>query len=121
MGGWRDRYRAVSTDAKPESGIGLSGQRFAFHYALPVDSAGGLPDGPTFRDIREFKKLLLARDEQTVARNLVRQLVIYATGAPAGFADRKRVEAILNDARGSGHGVRSIVHGIVQSELFQFK
>ena len=63
MGGWRDRYRAFADGAKPEPGIGLSGQPFAFHYGLPVDSAGGLTDGRSFKDIREFKQLLLDHDE----------------------------------------------------------
>jgi hypothetical protein len=121
MGGWRDRYRAVSADAKPQPGIGFSGQRFSFHYALPVDPAGALTSGAAFRNVREFKKLLVEREEQTVARNLVRQLVIYSTGAPAGFAGRPQVDKILADSRASGHGVRSLVHGIVQSELFQIK
>lgn len=121
MGGWRDRYRAVSDGVKPEPGVGLSGQRYAFHYALPVDAAGSLPDGPAFQNVREFKQLMLQTQEQTVARNLVGQLVTFATGAPVGFVDRKHVDEILERSRASGYGVRSIVHGIVQSELFQFK
>jgi hypothetical protein len=64
---------------------------------------------------------MLQYQEQTVARNLVGQLITYATGAPVGFVDRKRVEQILQRSRGSGYGVRSIVQGIVQSDLFQFK
>ncbi|MCU1327857.1 MAG: hypothetical protein JWN34_3227, partial [Bryobacterales bacterium] len=120
MGGWRERYRAVSEDAKPEPGIGLSGQRYSFHYGLPVDSAGTLPDGRSYKDIREFKKLLLEREEPTVARNLASQLTTYATGAPIRFTDRKQVEQILANS-GPNHGVRSIVHSIVQSDLFQFK
>ena len=121
MGGWRDRYRAASEDAKPEPGVGLSGQRFAFHYALPVDWAGTLPGGAAFQNVREFKKLLVEREEHTVARNLVRQLLIYATGAPAGFAGRQSVDRILQESRRSAYGVRSLVRGIVQSELFQHK
>lgn len=121
MGGWRERYRAVSDDVKPETGVGLSGQRYMFHYGLSVDSAGALPDGPAFQNVREFKQLMLQYQEQTVARNLVGQLVTYATGAPVGFIDRQRVEEILDRSRGSSYGVRSIVHGIVQSELFQVK
>jgi len=121
MGGWRERYRAVSEDVKPEPGIGMSGQRYMFHYGLPVDAAGNLPDGPAFQNVREFKQLMLQSQEQTVARNLIGQLVTYGTGAPVGFADRKRVQEILDNTRGSGYGVRSIVHGIIQSDLFQFK
>ena len=121
MGGWRDRYRAASDDVKPEPGIGLSGQRYQFHFALPVDSAGKLPDGHEFRDIRELKALLLKHQEGTVARNLLSQLVTYATGAPVGFVDRRPIEEILDRTRASGHGLRDMVHGIVQSNLFRFK
>jgi hypothetical protein len=121
MGGWRSRYRAFAEDAKPEPGIGLSGQPFAFHYGLPVDSAGALTDGRTFKDVREFKKLLLEHEERTVARNLVTQLATYATGAPIGFSDRKQVEEILDKTHGSAYGVRDMVHGIVESNLFRNK
>jgi hypothetical protein len=121
MGGWRDRYRAFDEKVKAEPGIGLSGQPFAFHYGLPVDAAGALPDGRTFQNIRDFKKLLLDHEERTVARNMVSQLTTYATGAPVGFSDRKQVEDVLDQSRRSGFGVREIVYGIVQSDLFRNK
>ncbi len=121
MGGQRDRYRAFAEGVTPESGFGLSGQPFAFRYGLPVDSAGTLENGLSFKDIREFKKLLLDHEERTVARNMVSQLATYATGAPIGFTDRAQVDEILDKSRDSGWGVRSIVHGIVQSNLFQYK
>ena len=119
MGGWRDRYRAMG-DGVPEKGIAKSGQKFAFHLALPVDASGELPDGRKFRDIREFKRLLLD-DEKQVARNLARQLVVYATGAPVRFSDRAQIEQVLQRASSSHYGVRSLVHEIVQSELFSNK
>ena len=118
MGGWRDRYRVFADGVKPEPGLGLSGQPFAFRYGPPVDSAGALPDGATFRDIHELKRLLLEHEERKVAGNLVGQLATYATGAPIGFSDRKQVDEILEKTRGSGYGVRGIVQGIVQSDLF---
>ncbi|MBI5690672.1 MAG: DUF1592 domain-containing protein [Verrucomicrobia bacterium] len=120
MGGFRDRYRAMGETAKAAPGLGRGGQKFAFHYALPVDCTGEMPDGRPFTDIREFKRLLLA-DEVPVARNLVQQLVTYATGAPVRFSDRPAVEAMLARTRASGWGVRSLVHEVVQSELFRRK
>ncbi len=120
MGGYRERYRAVSDKVPPVKGFGLNGQAFAFHYALPVDSAGTLPDGRPFKDVRELKKLLV-RDEVPIARNLVRQLTIFATGSPVRFSDRTEVEKILDAAKAHHYGVRSIVHAIVQSQLFQNK
>jgi hypothetical protein len=117
MGGWRDRYRAVKDGVVPERGVGLNGQRFAFHYALPVDAAGELPDGTPFKDVRELKRLLLG-DELPIARNLAKQLVTYATGYPVRFSERDQLEAILHRTRGSHYGMRSIVHEIIQSDLF---
>lgn len=117
MGGWRDRYRAVKEGVAPKKGVGMNGQAFAFYYALPVDSAGELPDGRAFKDIREFKRLLI-QDEVLLARNLAKQLSIYATGAPVRFSDREQIEQIVQHASAKQYGVRSLVHEIVQSELF---
>lgn len=120
MGGWRENYRAVKEDVKPIEGIGMNGQAYTFHAALPVDATGELPDGRTFEDVREFKRLLL-EDERTIARNLAKQLTVYATGAPVRFSDREEVEAILDRAQESGYGVRTMVHEIVRSGVFRRK
>jgi hypothetical protein len=120
MGGWRERYRAVKEGAKAEPGVGMDGQAFAFSFALPVDSAGELPDGRAFKNIREFKRLLL-QDETAIARNLVKQLAVYATGSPVRFSDRDQIEEILQRTEARQHGLRAIVHEIVQSDLFQMK
>jgi hypothetical protein len=129
MGGLRERYRAIgegvanATAPKegpkvpPAPGIGKGGQKFQFHYALPVDCGGELWDGRKFSDVRDFKRLLL-EDEKPIARNLARQLVVYATGAPVRFGDRAVVERILERTKSKEYGVRSLVHEIVQSELF---
>jgi hypothetical protein len=120
MGARRERYRAVAENVKPEPGYGLNGQAFAFHYGLPVDSAGELPDGRSFRDIGEFKRLI-SSDEVSIARNLAKQLVVFATGAPVRFSDRGELERILQSARARQYGVRTLVEEIVRSELFQTK
>lgn len=119
MGGWRDRYRAQG-GGTPEPGIGKGGQKFEFHYGLPVDCAGELPDGRSFRDIAELKRLLLA-DPRPIARNLLRQLTVYATGAPVRFSDRPEIEAILDRTRPTDYGVRSLILELVQSRLFRQK
>jgi hypothetical protein len=120
MGGSRDRYRAVSEKVPPARGFGMNGQAFAFHYALPVDSAGALPDGRPFQDVRELKRLLV-QDERPIARNLARQLTVFATGAPVRFSDREVIEAILDATEAGHYGVRSLVHAIIQSDLFRNK
>ena len=116
MGGWRDYYRAEG-EGTPEKGIGKGGQKFTFHRGQPVDASGQLPDGRSFRNIGELKRLLL-QDEKQVARNLARQLSVYATGAPVRFADRAEIEHVLERASSSHYGVRSLILEVVQSELF---
>ncbi|MCR9293273.1 MAG: DUF1592 domain-containing protein [bacterium] len=118
MGAWRDRYRAVNDQVPAHPGVGLDGQLFRFHFALPVDPSGQLMDGRKFNDVRQLKSLLL-EDEEQVARNLLRQLTIYATGAPIGFSDRGMIEAMLDNTRSRQFGLRSLVHQVVQSDLFQ--
>ena len=120
MGAWRDQYRAVDPEKPALKGIGKNGQPFAFHLGLPVDSAGTLPDGRPFANIRDFKKLLSA-NEASVDWNLAKQLVVFATGAPIRFCDRPELETILQAARSSDYGVRTLVHAIVQSDLFRNK
>ena len=120
MGGWRDRYRADGTNAPPDVGIGKGGQKFTFHSALPVDATGELSDGRAFRDVRELKQLL-SQDERQIARNLLRQLTIYATGTPVRFSDRAQIEAMLDRTRADHYGVRSLVQELVQSDLFRHR
>jgi len=120
MGGWRDHYRVVDEKVPPEKGIGKNGHAFAFHFGPRVDSSGELPDGRSFQDIREFKKLLIA-DETALARNLVRQLIVYATGAPVRFSDRPMIEKIIEDTKRGHYGVRTLIHQVVQSDLFRQK
>ena len=119
MGGFRERYRAHGAGT-PEKGFGKGGQKFEFSLALPVDPSGELPDGRKFSDIQGLKALLLD-DEKQIARNLARQLAVYATGAPVRFSDREEVEQILTRASSSHYGVRSLIHELVQSRLFQNK
>ncbi|MBV9468596.1 MAG: DUF1592 domain-containing protein [Abitibacteriaceae bacterium] len=131
MGGWRDYYRATGqpkkTDDKGESatvqhvaGVGHNGRGFTFYTGPAVDASGQLPDGHAFKNVRDLKALL-AQDDRKLARNLTKQLLIYATGAPVRFADRAKVDAILDHAQPGGYGVRTLVHEIVQSDLFQNK
>jgi hypothetical protein len=119
MGGWRENYRAQG-NGKPVEGLGKNGQRFAFVNGPAVDPSGVLPDGRSFSDVREFKELIL-QDEAQIARNLARQLTVYATGAPVLFSDREKIEELLVRTRRKDFGVRSLIHELVQSDLFQWK
>lgn len=89
-----------------------------YKQGLDVDSSGTMPDGRTFADIREYKRLLL-EDETAMARSLTRLLMSYALGRQVGFSDRPAVEEILAKVKAKDYGLRSIIDEIVTSETFR--
>ncbi len=116
IGGWRDHYRA-SGNGKP---VTIDGRKMPYLHGKPVDPADVLPDGRAFKDIDELKQLLLA-DKDGLARALTKRLVTYATGAPADSVDQPAVETIVAKARVKDYGFRTLIHEVVQSELFRNK
>lgn len=119
LGGWRDRYRSTA-EGEAAKGVGKNGHAFTFHYGPDVDASAVLPSGERFGDVQGLKRILAANDRQ-IARNLVQQFILYATGSPVGFADRREVERILQATAANRFGVRTLIHEIVQSELFRRK
>jgi PAS domain-containing protein len=118
-GGWRQLYRATGT-GEDVFGFGKNGHQFTFKAALPVEANGRWVDGRSFEDIVQLKQLLLT-DERQVARNLLHRLIVFATGTPVTFADRAEVEDILDRAADHEYGVRTLIHELVASQLFQSK
>jgi len=120
-GGFRTTYRAQAANKESRvAGFAKSGQPFQFQQGLPVDSSGQLATGESFGDIVAFKQLLLA-DERQLARNLVSQLTVYATGAPIRFSDRHVIESILDQTQADGYRTADLIQCLVQSPLFREK
>ena len=68
--------------------------------------------------------LLLLADEEansTITRQLVSQLVAYATGEEIQFADRSVIESIIDNRKEQSHPLRAVIHDIVCSDLFRNK
>jgi len=117
VGGWRDRYRVK------QGGPGNEYVELARYpgkkvwLAKPVQADGETADGKAFRDIDGYKRLILSDPDQ-LTRNLAEKLLVYSTGAPLDFADRATVEQIVRDTKSRNHGLRSLVHAVVQSPAF---
>ena len=122
IGGWRERYRVAQGGPGTERQVVplSNGREASIYFAKAVDPTGETPDGKAFGDIAAYKRLLL-RDRDQFGRALVHKLAFYATGAPVDFADRAVVEQILADTKARDHGLRSLVHAVVQSSLFLAK
>ena len=115
IGGYREHYRA-SVGGGAAATFAFTGQR-PYRKGQPVDPSGVTADGKPFSGIQEFKKHLLAEKDQ-IARNFVSQLVAYSTGGAIEFADRPRIERILEKTRRNEFPVGDLIREVVQSQMF---
>ena len=120
IGGYRTRYRSIGEGLPAERGLIDPFIGLGFKLGPVVDPSGVLPDERTFHDIREFQTLIAA-DPQPLLQNLAQQLAIYSTGREIGFSDREAIEAIVTRTQAQQGGVRTLVHELIQSPLFQTK
>jgi hypothetical protein len=126
IGGWRDFYRATEGQKAPDFARIFRSyltpeaefkNHVNFRDGQPVDASGELVNGQKFAALREYQTLLNA-DMPVISRNLANQLVVYATGAPVGFADRPAVEEILKRAGGPNPNLNELLQQVIQSPLF---
>jgi mono/diheme cytochrome c family protein len=116
IGGWREFYRGTGRNR-----IELANYPGRIVSRGPdVEASGQTADGRAFRNIEEYKQILL-RDKDQLARNLATKLIIYSTGADIQFSDREVIEQLVAKSRADGYGFRSLLHDVVQSRLFLYK
>jgi hypothetical protein len=118
IGGRRDRYRSIGTGDRAPRGaidpfIGIS-----FKLGLAVDSSGAMADGRPFSGITEFQSILAA-DIPRLLRNLVEQFARYAIGRDVAFSDRDEIAGVVERTQKQGGGIRTLIHELIQSSLFQ--
>lgn len=116
IGGWREYYRSNGR-GKP---VTIDGRRMPYGEGPKVDPSDVLPDGRRFKNVDELKALLV-EDKAQIARSMASKLVGYATGKAPDKPDHEAIEAIVARARDKNYGLRTLVHEVVQSELFQSK
>ncbi len=118
IGGLRTRYRSIGAGDNPPRGgidpfIGI-----AFKLGPAVDASGELPDGRKFAHIRELQAHLAATPAPLL-KNLAQQFATYATGRPVTFSDRSEIAAIVARTQKQGGGIRTLIHELTGSALFQ--
>jgi hypothetical protein len=107
-----DNYDAIGqwrTHEKVPQGVGND---------PPVDPSGTLPDGRSFADSVEFKRLLLA-DREAFAQAFVEHLCTYALRRVLTVDDRDDVAAIVAEAAKHDYRVRDIVRAVALSNLIR--
>jgi len=118
-GGFRKNYRALNAEVVALPPQERKGKPL-WRDGLPVDCSGKTPAGQPFAGIAELRQMLAKNPEQ-LARGVTRHLITYATGAPPTRIDEPAIAAIVQNAAPGEYGLRSLVHAVVQSELFRRK
>jgi Protein of unknown function (DUF1592)/Protein of unknown function (DUF1588)/Protein of unknown function (DUF1585)/Protein of unknown function (DUF1587)/Protein of unknown function (DUF1595)/Planctomycete cytochrome C len=119
IGGLRYRYRSNGKgDEAPEKG--KTAWLIKYKLGPKVDPSGELGDGKKFSGLAEFNSLL-AMDEERLARAFVAHLSRYATGTDVSYVDRAEIRRIVESAKSSSYGIRSMIHALAQSDLLRGK
>ena len=115
IGAFRTHYRASGG----QTTFGDFTVALPYTEGPPVDPSGVTPGGDAFAGIAEYKALMLRDDLDQVARHVASQLLVFATGAEIEFADRDAVETVVARLGDDGHPLRSMIHEVVQNDLFR--
>jgi hypothetical protein len=116
IGGWRENYRTTGLGEN----VIVDGRRMPYLKGKKVDPADVTADGDRFENIDGLKQILL-KDKPRLARALTTKLLTYATSRAPQAADKAAVDAIVAKIASKNYGLRTLVHEITQSELFQNK
>ncbi|SVD11268.1 uncharacterized protein METZ01_LOCUS364122, partial [marine metagenome] len=84
----------------------------------PVNPSGKMPDGRTFANANEFKKLMLD-DRDRFTKAFVEHLCTYALRRVLTVDDRKDVQSIVDKAKESNYQLKEVIRAVALSDLIQ--
>lgn len=87
---------------------------------LPVDAAGGLPDGTKFTGVAGLEDALVGRPEIFVG-TLTEKLLTFALGRGVEYYDAPAIREVLRRARAADYRFSEIILGIVHSTPFRMR
>ena len=83
-----------------------------------VDASGVMPDGRSFKDSVEFKKLLI-EDRDHIARAFIEHLCTYALRRVLTVDDQDDLKLIATEAKKNQYGVKDIIRAVALSDLIR--
>lgn len=110
IGGHRDWYRSLGSEGKRVP-------RTNYRIGPTVEKGGRLHDGRQFTGFVDFREHL-AESPELIAHAIAEKLLVYGCGRPVRFADREAVESAVETAKKSEYGLRSMIHAVIDSDLF---
>ena len=86
----------------------------------PIDAAGALPEGTTFRGVSGVRTLVTSRPEEFV-RVLTGKLMTYALGRAVDEDDMPAIRAVVREAAPGNYRWSALILGIVRSVPFTMR
>ncbi len=88
--------------------------------SFDINTAGTMPWGEAFTDYFDLRNKIASKHDE-FTRGFVEDVIAYGLGRPYGFTDEPLADEMMEQARGNGYTIQSIVHALVQSKAFQNK
>jgi hypothetical protein len=85
----------------------------------PIDTAGELITGETFRGVRELKRILVANHRLDFYRCLTEKMLTYALGRGLEYYDVETVDQIVTRMEAENGRFSALLTGIIESAPFQ--
>ncbi len=123
VGQWREFYRTTEKGDEVKAMIyagNSSPTKVKYRKGASVDASGTMADHRAFGGPQEFKQLALQQSD-VVARCLAAKLVTYSTGQKTEAGDFLALDAMVAQAKKKHYGLRTLIHAVVQSDLFENK
>ena len=130
FGRWRDAYHfreRVETEEEAdeirivEDTNVFQERRFYRNTYTPINTAGSLPDGPSFEGPVGLKRALLAERHDDLVRQTASKMLAYALGRQLEYYDEPAVRKIIAALEADDFRFRTLIHEIVASYPFQYK
>ncbi len=95
------------------------GRRRDQEGGLPIDASGELPDGRSFRDADDLKRLLVGTSSAEFLACLTEKLMIYALGRGPADSDHCWIRQFVASSDPEQVPIRDVIVAIVESDAFQ--
>jgi hypothetical protein len=88
---------------------------------LPLDTSGELSDGESFKNVADFKKILLKRKRDQFARCLSEKMLTYALGRGLEHYDKCAVDQIVKNLAKNHYRFSELITEVVKSTPFEMR
>lgn len=134
IGAWRDNY-TLHIDSAPnkkeleeieatdrllkQKGLPLTPRPWE-EPPIPVDASERFPDGDAYRDIVDYRKILLTpRNQERFVRCFITKLLTYANGVEPAATDRKEIDDLVTISASHDYRIVETISAVVNSSLFR--